>query len=509
MDVSGHVFRSGRLISRRGVVRRSIGLVVLAVPGLLVACGRVAPQAQAPSLSAAPSSSVASVPAASTPAATITSAVSTAASAASSSAATPSAAGSAPATTGSLLIWHGWGTTGGGVAMVDQVAAFKQAHPGFTIEVVTNANVQKLVAAIAGSNPPDVMQLNQGDVATLAMKQALMPLDASFAQDHIDMAGFWPVCTQIVSFLGKRYGMPHHQGCYVLFWNRSLFQQAGLDPEKAPATWSDITNASAKLIKQQGDQYTQLGFVPTLIQTSWSLTSFISDGLAVLSPEGRRVAFETAAAISALNWNLQVFAQYQGGYNGWNTWYNKVKTTLPSSGPPPQTLYTRSQLALLWWGNWLFNGIQTLSPDLPWGVAALPQGPESSAPPVAQAGGGALLAIPTGAKHVSAGWQFLAFEGSADGQYLVQKNSSDVAALIAAAEDPRIVGAKLGRQQVLPLFKSAVVGATIDSPISGDLNPLVSTMENDVLTGKQSANDALHSAATTMNAKLADYYKSV
>src|SRR5258708_36264411 len=50
----------------------------------------------------------------------------------------------------------------------------------------------------------------------------------------------------------KVYGRPFSADASVLMWNKGLFKQAGLDPEKAPATWDDIYN-DAKSVTALGN----------------------------------------------------------------------------------------------------------------------------------------------------------------------------------------------------------------------------------------------------------------
>ncbi len=480
--------------------------VSAAAASLLAACGSTtatsAPSGTVSSVTASSAVAIASTP----PGSSATLAKATAATASSAaSTAVPKASTAATPAKGAVVIWHGWGKTGGGLAMTEQADAFRAANSGVGIEMVDSANVQKLIAAIAGGTPPDVMQLVEGQLAPLAVKQAFVPLDANFARDKIDLNAFWPISKDVVTFQGKTYAMPHHQGCYVFLWNKSLFQNAGLNTDQPPKTWNDVTSLVPKLTKTSGDQFTQLGFVPIWIQVSWALASFVADGVPILASDGHSVAFDTSAGTNALSWAPQVFAQYQNGYNGWNTWLTAVKSTLPA-GPPAQTFYTRGQLAMAWWGNWMFDAIQRLSPTLEYGVSGIPVGPDSTAQPLAQSGGGASLSVPTGAKNADGGWGFLAFVGSPDGQYLTQKDTSDVAALMSAASDPRILSSKLGRSAVLPLFKAATSGATLSSPVADTLSTVIATMQTAVLTNKQSARDALHTAATSMNQTLSAYY---
>ena len=490
-----------RLSRRQVLITWTIGA---AATSLLAACGSTAAVTGSASNSA-PATGVAAATAVtmSSRAATTQAAATSTGTATASAPAASSAA--APVSKGAVVVWHGWGKTGGGLAMTEQADAYRQANAGVSIEMVDSANVQKLIAAIAGGTPPDVMTLVEGQLPPLAVKQAFVPLDAFFARDHIDLNAFWSISKENATFQGRVYAMPHHQCCYVFFWNKSLFKNAGLNADQPPKTWNDVTGLASKLTKSSGGQFTQLGFVPIWIQVNWALASFVANGVPIFSKDGHSVAFDTSAGVNAVSWAPQVFAQYQNGYVGWNTWLTATKPTLPV-GPPAQTLFTRGQLAMLWWGNWLFDSIQRLSPTLEYGVSGIPVGPDAAAQPAAQSGGGASLSVPTGARNADGGWGFLAFVGSPEGQYLTQKDTSDVAALMSAANDPRILSSKLGRAALLPLFKAATSGATLNSPVADTLSPAITTMQTAVLTGKQSARDALHTAATSMNQTLSTYY---
>ena len=49
---------------------------------------------------------------------------------------------------------------------------------------------------------------------------------------------------------GKTWGVPFQRSTVVLYWNKELFKEAGLDPEKAPATWAEQAAFAQKLTKR-------------------------------------------------------------------------------------------------------------------------------------------------------------------------------------------------------------------------------------------------------------------
>ena len=48
---------------------------------------------------------------------------------------------------------------------------------------------------------------------------------------------------------GKTWGIPFQRSTIVLYWNKELFKEAGLDPEKGPANWDQMVEYAKKLTK--------------------------------------------------------------------------------------------------------------------------------------------------------------------------------------------------------------------------------------------------------------------
>ena len=49
---------------------------------------------------------------------------------------------------------------------------------------------------------------------------------------------------------GKTWGIPFQRSTMVLYWNKELFKEAGLDPNKPPATWAEMLAFAQKLTKR-------------------------------------------------------------------------------------------------------------------------------------------------------------------------------------------------------------------------------------------------------------------
>lgn len=108
---------------------------------------------------------------------------------------------------------------------------------------VTAGDVPKLLASIAAGTPPDAMFINMQDAVVLAHQGVLRSLDEFMLAEGDDpFAGFHPGIRDIGLIDGKRYMFPWYLDFAALFYNKDLFEQAGLDPDSPPRTWEELEN---------------------------------------------------------------------------------------------------------------------------------------------------------------------------------------------------------------------------------------------------------------------------
>ena len=164
-------------------------------------------------------------------------------------------AGTAFAVTGAkrsgvtLTLWHNYGTGGNAVATNNLVAAFQKQNPNITIKVVSQPGgnyFQLLQAAWIARTAPDLSVQWTGlfDVKyqnqLLNLKQYFTPADlAKVNGARWSSANFDPAQGLLV--------MPLENQFYMGFYNKALFQKAGV--AKAPTDWTELYAACAKLKK--------------------------------------------------------------------------------------------------------------------------------------------------------------------------------------------------------------------------------------------------------------------
>ena len=79
----------------------------------------------------------------------------------------------------------------------------------------------------------------------------LIEKDGSTAQAFMDQ--FWPALRPNAVEAGQVMGVPFQNSTPVLYYNVDAFKEAGLDPDKPPATWDEWVDAAKKLTKRDGN----------------------------------------------------------------------------------------------------------------------------------------------------------------------------------------------------------------------------------------------------------------
>ena len=162
--------------------------------------------------------------------------------------------------------WNIGSTTGDGIVLLGQ--DFAAAHPGCSVRLLfvseNNTTImEKLVAAIAGGDPPAVTLVPAQQTPLWTSKGVVQPLDAYARRDGIAkdqfVEGYWP---QMV-IRGKLWRLPFNIDVnFPWFVNRQLFRAAGLNPERMPVTVQEADELANRLTRGAAGAQEQLGFVP-------------------------------------------------------------------------------------------------------------------------------------------------------------------------------------------------------------------------------------------------------
>lgn len=280
------------------------------------------------------------------------------------------------------------------------VTEFNRTHQNIIVESTPlpwNEHEKKILTSILSENPPDVVFLVT-PVAKWATRLALTPLDDLIKRDSFDSSIFFSALWDEMKFKDHIYALPLYSNSYAFFYNKRLFREAGLDPEKPPRTWNEVLEYSSKLIKKDSKgNFTQMGFIPTYgnIQTSvimaWEL------GAQMLSNDGAKVSLTNKPTLDAFNWIVNFYNQYN---------LKDISTFVAGFGFAEQHGFISEKLGMMILDNSFPDQIKLYNKNLDYGVADIPA--FEGHPPVSSTGSW-WLAIPRGARNTEAAWEFMKF----------------------------------------------------------------------------------------------------
>ncbi len=167
------------------------------------------------------------------------------------------------------------------------VSEFNASHKNLQVKLTLtsiNDDVTSLATSIRAGDPPDVVGLNDIDVPTFTHEGAFMnltpyisklPYKSALSPGHVGLA----------TYNGAEYGVPYWADLSVLWYNKTLFKQAGLNPDDPPTTYAQILSDAQAINKLgngvsgftfAGDCQGCLGF--TVQPGIWADGSYLTSG---------------------------------------------------------------------------------------------------------------------------------------------------------------------------------------------------------------------------------------
>jgi ABC-type glycerol-3-phosphate transport system substrate-binding protein len=191
------------------------------------------------------------------------------------------------------------------------VAEFNKANPDIEVESLYSGNAwtmrDKLLAAVAGKQPPDVSMIDQFWAAQLASTGAIIKMQTLIdGADGIDKADVNKTAWMTATVDGEIWTMPYAMSNIVLYYNKDMFKAVGLDPNKPPTTWGELVDYAKKLTRDvNGDgKIDEWGLsFPITANTGtvyYYITFLWQAGGELYNADYTKVAFNSPAGVEAL-----------------------------------------------------------------------------------------------------------------------------------------------------------------------------------------------------------------
>jgi len=322
-----------------------------------------------------------------------------------------------------------WVRSGIGDSFKKIVEAFNASHEDKlqTTEVPFSEMVQKYATSIAGGQAPDALSLDliynpsfsaSGQLEDLTDWAKALPYFKYLAKSHVKLG----------SYEGRVYGLPLSVETSVFAWNKGLYKKAGIDPDKAPASWDEIA-ANAKKIRALGDDI--YGFyysgggcggcnIFTFAPVTWA------SGAAILSEDGKTATIDTPAMRKAVEY-------YRGMVKD-----GVVPASAATDSGANFMSFTNGKIGQQSLGAFAIGVLTTQFPEVKFGVTLIP----GSLGGVSSFAGGDNIVVTKGTKKAGIVKSFIEFTYSLEGQKIMAKygslpTRSDTAQEVLKGLDPR------------------------------------------------------------------------
>jgi sn-glycerol 3-phosphate transport system substrate-binding protein len=176
-----------------------------------------------------------------------------------------------------ITFWHSMDASNG-IALTKLVDKFNAAHPGkIVVKPVYQGTyddaITKYKASVQSNTTPAIMQIYDIGTTFMIDSQQVVPIADFAARDHYDLKGIQKNIAGYYTVGGKQWSMPLNSSVPLLYYNKTAFQAAGLDPDKPPRNLEEIRAAAEKLSKKNGGPV-QYGFGAAIY--GWFLEQFAS-----------------------------------------------------------------------------------------------------------------------------------------------------------------------------------------------------------------------------------------
>lgn len=139
---------------------------------------------------------------------------------------------------------------------------FKKANPDIELKEVKvpgDSYNTKINQMILGNNAPDVMLLQEADYVRYAKNGVIDKLDDKLADMGVDTDDLLPAVKGIADEVDGYYGLSQGMATEIMYYNKDMFDAAGVAYPTSDWTWDDYAAAAQKLTKTEGGQTTQWG----------------------------------------------------------------------------------------------------------------------------------------------------------------------------------------------------------------------------------------------------------
>lgn len=372
-----------------------------------------------------------------------------------------------------------WDNTSNNV-VTDAVAAFEAANPNIKVEIIDIPSADyttKLSVMLNGGSDVDAFYIKDGDTAkSLVEKGQLADLSSYITTDGIDLAAYNGLAENF-SFDGKQYALPARTDFYVMYYNKDIFDAAGVAYPTNDWTWDEFEETAKKLTSGEGANkiYGAAFHTWQACIQNWG----VQDGKHTI------MDYDTGYDFFKPYYEMALRMQDEGTVQDYGT----LKTgNIHYSGP-----FAQGTVGMMPMGTWfmsvMIQKVKDGESNVNWGIATLPhaEGVEAGY----TVGSMTPLAINAASDKQDAAWELVKFITGEEGAASYAKNGAipGRSNADAIAEIAEMEGMPADAAEAL-----TVKNISLDRPITdkvGEVNQMLGEEHSLIMLGELSVDEGL------------------
>ncbi len=387
-----------------------------------------------------------------------------------------------------VVFWHFWG--GRDLPVVeDVIRRFNASQGRYRVRGVAmpGANLDlKLFLAIAGGDPPDVMNHDDPVVADWAHRGALTPLDALASAAEIERLRAWlyPAAERLGEYEGRLYALVNGLDVRALYFNQSALREAGLAEiaDRGPQTLAELDRIAEAITPAGTEAFDRVGYLPDP-RRLWAWGAVFGGRFADLdaTAPSDRVTADDPAVLAALEWMASYASRYDADHLAA---FRSGDQALTGASFP---LLADRRYAVMMDGQWRVRDLAEASAagttSDEFGVCPLPPPPGG----VRRAGwvNGNFFVVPRGAKNPAGAWEFMKFWSGFDGHEAAAAKTAAAGGWIPPSAEVVREPAFRSHLERQPLFAEFVALAASEAQLPTPALPVASSYYREVVSAAQ------------------------
>ena len=295
---------------------------------------------------------------------------------------------------------------------------FEKAHSNITVNVDVspwNEYWTKLEAAATGGTLPDVFWMNGPNIVRYAEANILMPIDDRLAKDNVDMTNYPQSLVKLYTVEGKNYTMPLFWDTAALWYNKEIFDNAGVPYPDDTWDFEKLKEVAAQLTDKSKDIY---GIAAKMHNQGVYYNTILQAGGFIISEDRKTSGFDKPETIE--------------GIKVWPDLINEgLSPTFQQMLDTSQTsLFESGKLAMIYDGSWMYPQYSKndyLKDKL--GITVMPKLKQRGA---VLHGVGAAISAKT--KNPDAAWKFMEFLGSQEANDIFAQEQGGLPAYLPSVD---------------------------------------------------------------------------